>query len=163
MTKDQGQRTKDGFSLRHDAWGHLVLIDAQGLRHVGVEPVRAFPISDPGRGISLCDAEGHEVAWVEDVSDLPPELRQVLEDELAQRAFIPVLRRIVRASSESPPSDWEVQTDRGPTRLTLHSDEDIRRLGPHCALIIDAQGLRHLIPDLRALDAASRRILEHFF
>jgi hypothetical protein len=82
---------------------------------------------------------------------------------LVQREFIPVLRRIVRASSDSPPSDWEVETDRGPTRLSLHSDDDVRRLGPHRALIVDGQGLRYLVPDIRALDAASRRILEHFF
>ncbi|HEX8199778.1 MAG TPA: DUF1854 domain-containing protein [Isosphaeraceae bacterium] len=152
-----------GFGLRHDPWGRLVLIDAEGRKHVGVEPVRAFPIADPGRWISLCDGDGHEIAWVEDLAALPPDVRRILEDELAQREFIPVLRRIVRASSDSPPSDWEVETDRGPTRLSLHNDDDVRRLGPHRALIVDAQGLRYLVPDLRVLDAVSRRILEHYF
>ena len=33
------------FTLEYDAWGQLVLTCADGRRFVGVEPVRAFPIS----------------------------------------------------------------------------------------------------------------------
>ena len=68
-----------------------------------------------------------------------------------------------RLTSISLIDDSKVETDRGPVLLTLNSEDDVRRLGPHRALIVDAQGLRYLVPDLRALDAASRRILEHYF
>ena len=50
------------FELHHDAWGRLVLVDDEGHKYVGVEPVRAFPISDPDHFISLCDAESREFA-----------------------------------------------------------------------------------------------------
>jgi hypothetical protein len=150
------------FGLSQDAWGRLVLIDAEGRRHVGVEPVRAFPFSDPGRWVSICDPDGSEVVFVEDLADLPPSTRQVLEGELARREFVPVVRKIVQVSAESPPTDWDVITDRGPTRFTLDSDGDLRRLGPHRVLIADARGLRYQIPDTRALDLASRRLLERY-
>src|SRR4051794_36761105 len=108
-----------GFGLSRDAWGRLVLIDAEGVRHVGVEPIRAFPLSDPGRWVSLCDAEGREIARVPDLRAAPPIVRQLIEEELSQREFVPILRRIVRVSSDAAPADWDVETDRGPTRFLL--------------------------------------------
>src|SRR4051794_38943128 len=130
MTKDQGPRTSDKFGLSYDAWGRLVLIDGEGRRHAGVEPVRAFPITDPNRWVSLCDADGSEVAWVVDLEDLEPPIRRILEEELARREFVPVVRRIVRVSGDAVPADWNVETDRGPTRFTLDSEEGLRRLSP---------------------------------
>lgn len=150
------------FGLNHDAWGRLVLIDAEGRRHVGVEPIRAFPISEPNRGVALCDAEGREVAWVDDLADLPGPTRATLEDELARREFLPILRRIARIAGEGAPSDWEVETDRGTTRFTLDSEDHVRKLGPGRVLITDSRGLRYLVPDVRALDPASRGMLERY-
>ena len=150
------------FGLKHDDWGRLVLIDADGRRYVGVEPIRAFPLSDPGRHISICDAEGRELACVEEIATLPEATRRVLEDDLAARELVPVIRRIVAISADATPAEWDVETDRGPTRLTLKAEEDVRRLGPHRTLVVDAQGLRYLIPDTRELDLASRRMLEHY-
>ena len=150
------------FGLSHDPWGRLVLIDAEGRRHVGVEPVRAFPFTDPGRWVSICDPDGSEVLFLEDLADVPAATRHTLEQELARREFVPVIRRIVRISAEAPPADWDVLTDRGPTRFTLDSDSDLRRLGPHRLLIADARGLRYQVPDLRALDASSRRLIERY-
>jgi hypothetical protein len=46
------------FDLANDAWGRLILIDPQGMRHEGVEPIRAFPLSDPQRWVAICGAEG---------------------------------------------------------------------------------------------------------
>lgn len=48
--------TQASFQLRRDAYGRLVLTDESGARHVGVTPVRAFPISSPGEGLSLVSA-----------------------------------------------------------------------------------------------------------
>jgi hypothetical protein len=150
------------FGLSRDAWGRLVLINADGIRHVGVEPVRAFPLSDPGRWISLCDGHGREIFAVQSLAELDPAIRRVLEEELAQREFVPVIRKIVRVSGETSPCDWDVETDRGATRFTLDTEDDVRRLGPHRVLITDARKLRYQVPDTRALDAASRRILDRY-
>lgn len=151
------------FGLKHDEWGRLVLIDADGRRHVGVEPVRAYPISDPAHWVSIVDHEGREVAFVEDLATLPEAVRTVLEEDLATREFVPVLKRIVRVSGDTSPAEWDVETDRGPTRFTVNAEDDVRRLGPHRALVVDAQGLRYLIPDTRTLDAHGRRSLERYF
>jgi len=150
-----------GFDLRHDAWGRLVLVEANGLEHVGVEPVRDFPISDPRHWISLITVDGKELACIQNPAELPAAVRKVLEDHLARREFVPVIQTIERISSTDP-SEWTVQTDRGQTTFTVKTDEDIRRLGKFRVLIVDAFGIRYLIPDTKKLDSASRRWLERF-
>ena len=150
------------FTLHYDAWGRLVLTDADGRQHVGVEPVRAFPISDPCHGLALLSPEGRELAWIDSLDDLPPPVRRVLEEDLARREFLPVIRRILKVSAPVEPSEWEVETDRGRTRFVLNSEDDIRPLSDSRALVLDARGIRYLIPDVRRLDATSRRLLERY-
>ena len=86
-------RTPD-YQLRRDAFGRLVLTGAGGETHAGVVPVRAFPIAAPDQGIALVDPHGHELAWIDRLSDLPDELRTLVEAELASREFMPVISRI---------------------------------------------------------------------
>jgi hypothetical protein len=150
------------FALSHDAWGRLVLTDAEGRQHVGVELVRAFPLSDPRHGIALCDSHGHEILWIADLDGLPAPLTRQIEEELARREFVPVIRRVVSVSAPVEPSEWEVETDRGRTRFLLNNEDDVHELGDNRALLTDAHGIRYLIPDIRQLDAHSRRLLERY-
>lgn len=150
------------FGLLHDAWGRLVLIDQEGRRHVGVEPVRSFPISDPEHWISICNAEGHELACVQNLSDMPAQVAQVLAEDLARREFVPVIQRIIRVTADTDPAAWDVVTDRGETQFLVNSEDDVRRLSPTRVLVIDTQGIRYLIPDINKLDAASHRTLERY-
>jgi len=150
------------FALHHDPWGRLVLTDAQGQQHVGVAPVRAFPITDAEHWISICDAGGRELACIEELSELPAPDRRVLEEEIARREFIPVIRRVRSVSSYLEPAEWDVDTDRGRTQFVLRSEDDVRPLGPSCAMIFDAQGIRYLVPDTRLLDPVSRRAVERY-
>jgi hypothetical protein len=155
-------RAAGGFALHHDAWGRLVLTDAAGRRHEGVQPVRAFPISDPRRGIALCDADGREVLWIDDLDTLPAPARTVLEEDLSRRHLMPVIHRVLKVKRAVGSSEWEVETDRGRTSFRLTSDEEVRSLPGHRALIVDEHGIRYFVADTRALDAASRRLLEGY-
>lgn len=151
------------FSLNRNAFGRLVCIDADGVSHEGVHPVRAFPLAAPGEGIALMSAEGKELAWIERLADLPDAPRALIEEEFARREFMPVIRRIVSVSGFATPSTWQVETDRGATALLLKSEDDIRRLkGPGALLVADADGIHYLIRDRDQLDAQSRKILKRF-
>lgn len=153
---------KASFRLHRDPWQRLVLVDADGREHVGVEPIRAFPISDGSHWVFLCDAEGHELACIEDLRELPGELRQPIQEELARRDFLPTLHRIVAISSETEPAEWQVETDRGSTVFVLASEDDVRPLGPDRLLVVDSHGIRYLVPDIRALDSFSHQVLERY-
>jgi len=158
----QQQYDLDDVEFDHDTFGRLILIDAEGRKHIGVDPVRAFPLSDPKRSISIINAEGVEVLWVADLELLRPRIRQTLLDELSRREFMPIIERIEHVSSTNDPSQWQVRTDRGATQFLLKGDDDVRRIGAHGAMLIDATGTRYLVPDTRTLDSASRRVLERY-
>ncbi len=143
-----------------DDWGRLVLTLGDGQTHVGIEPVRCFPLSDPEKSIALLDPEGHELLTLSSLDSLNPTARTVLESELSSRDFVPVIKRVISASNPTPPCQWSVETDRGTTRFQLESEDDIRKLGPHRVMIADSNGIRYTIPDTRQLDTATQRIIQ---
>lgn len=150
------------FLIRHDPWGRVVYTGADGIEHVGVTPVRAFPLSAPGCWIILCDREGRELTCIADLAALPADAAGLLAEELGRREFVPVIRRVLVVSSYLEPAEWGVETDRGVTRFVLKTEDDVRRLGPWSAIIQDAQGIRYLVPDTRRLDAYSRRAIDRY-
>ena len=150
------------WRLYRDPQRRLVLVDAKGKEHVGVEPLRCFPISRAEQWISICDPEGHELLCVEEPETLSAEMRQLLEEELSRREFVPEVTRILRISDDSEYAEWEIETDRGPTLIHFNTEDAVRRLDETRVLIIDASGIRFLISDTNALDRASRRLLDRY-
>ena len=150
------------FQLTRNPFGRLVLITASGEAVEGVVPVRAFPIAAPGEGISLVGPDGHEVGWIDRLDAAPAAVRQIVEEELGRREFMPQIRRLRSVSSFATPSTWTVETDRGETEFVLWGEEFIRRLGKSGLLIEDSHGIHFLVRDLSALDAPSRKLLDRF-
>lgn len=150
------------YLLSRNAFGRLVFTGTDGEAREGVVSVRAFPITAPDRGIALIDPHGHELAWIDRLSDLPDELRRLVEADLASREFIPEIKRISEVSSFATPCTWHVETDRGRTAFILKGEEDIRRLTSPALLIAGSHGIHFLIRDRSALDHHSRRILDRF-
>lgn len=154
--------TLPSFQLRRNAFGRLEFQSADGQNHEGVLPVRAFPISEPGRGLSLVTVDGRELLWIEHLSDVPAPQRELIEEELASREFMPEIRKLASVSTFATPSTWQVDTDRGPTSFTLRGEEDIRRLSPQTLLIADSHGIFYLVRDILSLDKHSRKLLDRF-
>lgn len=150
------------FELVRNTAGRLVFTSGDGQTHEGVVPVRAFPIAAPDECISLVGLDGHELAWLEKLADLPENIRALIIDELACREFTPVISRISQVSSFATPSTWQVETDRGATFLLLNAEDHIRRLSPTALLITDSHGVSFLIRDLEQLDTHSRKLLDRF-
>jgi hypothetical protein len=150
------------FNLARNAFGHLSLTDALGIKHENVVPVRANPISAPEEGLSLMGQDGHEIVWIDQLATLPAPLRQLIEEELAAREFMPQIQRLIRVSSFATPSTWTVATDRGEARFVLKGEEDIRRLPGGILLIADAHGIQFMIRNLSELDRHSRKLLDRF-
>ncbi len=150
------------FQLSRNAAGKLVFTGSDGEAHEGVVPVRAFPIAAPQDGIALVSQDGHELAWIDRLDDLPQGIKTVIEEELASREFMPEIRRLRQVSSFATPSTWEVETDRGEASFVLKGEEDIRRLAGGTLLIADSHGIQFLIRDLQALDRHSRKLLDRF-
>jgi hypothetical protein len=150
------------FGLMRDQWGQLTFISPNGEKHPNVAPVALFPLSKPDSWISIRSADGTELACVEVARTLTADVWQLLKEDLARREFVPIIRRIVRVSGNTEPCEWQVETDRGPTRFVLQSEDDVRRIGEHEIIIVDAHGTRYHIPDLSKVDVKSRRIVEWY-
>ena len=149
-------------SLHRDSLGRLVFVDGKGISHIGVHPVRAFPITAAGVGIGIMNQEGKEVCWYPNVADIPKAELVLIEEELAAREFMPVIEKITRVSTFATPSIWDIETDRGPTRIRLKGEEDIRRIAGNTLLIADSNGLQFLIKDSTQLDKLSKKFLDRF-
>ncbi len=150
------------YRLTRNSYGRLVFTDRSGVMHEGVIPVRSFPITDPEQGIALMDTHGHELAWIEQLDDLPEEYCTMIKSELASREFMPEIKRIAKVSGFITPSTWQVETDRGETAFILKGEEDIRRLTISSFMITDSHGIHFLIRDRSALDRHSIKLLDYF-
>ena len=72
------QVTASTFALERNAFGKLMLTNAQGDQFLGVVPVRAFPIQSPEDGISLVSTDGHEVAWIDRMEAVPEPIQGLI-------------------------------------------------------------------------------------
>lgn len=149
-------------SLERDSLGRLVFIDANGRRHIGVYPVRAFPITAPGAGVSIMDPSGKELCWFDSLEEIPKGELALIEQEMVAREFMPVINRIKQVSTFATPSIWDIETDHGPIRIRLKAEEDIRRISGNTLLIADSNGLQFLIKDSSKLDKLSKKLLDRF-
>jgi hypothetical protein len=154
--------TQTPCPLARNTFGELVLTLPDGSAREGVLPVRAFPIQAPERDVSLLDADGHEVAWIDDLARVAEPAQGLIRAALAEREFMPEIRAILGVSTFSTPSTWQVRTDRGDTSFVLKGDEDIRRLFGNTLLVTDSHGIQFLIRDMTVLDRESRRLLDRF-
>ena len=108
------------LQLERDAFGALVLIDANSRERAVVTPVRAFPLSAPEAcSISLVGADGHERGWIDRLDELPLASRALIREELAARDLaLQVLRaHSIRRSPVS--SNRRVEAERNETGFAL--------------------------------------------
>jgi hypothetical protein len=111
-----------------------------------VFPLRLFPLSEPQKWIALLSPEGREVAQLDSLESLPAAARDLLNEELSRREFVPIIQQITWVSGN----------------FVLKNEDDIRRLGVRSVLVVDSHGIRYLIPDREQLDAFSQRIIEWY-
>ena len=152
----------DAFTLSFNALGELVVRLADDSLHAKAVVVRAFPIAEPNRNISILSAEGKELVWIDDLETVSTTNRQVIDRALQMREFMPEILRLDGVNSFSTPSTWRVQTNRGPTEFVLKGEEDIKRLSTNTLIVADAHGVQFLIRDLPALDRHTRKLLDRF-
>jgi hypothetical protein len=151
----------DSSTLRFLRHGAVLRLTVEGDRsHLRVSVLRAFPLSEPGRYLSVRDDEGKEIGLIADPSQLRDEDQAAVAEELERRYFVPVVRRIVSAKERFGTVDWVVQTDRGERRFTTQNlRENLTRPAPGRLILADTDGNRYDIRDVEALDAESQGLL----
>jgi hypothetical protein len=150
------------FILEKDVFGNIRLVLDNGQSHDQVRIIRAFPISDPENGFSIVNQDGHELVWFESFNQLSDENQHIVQSSLEQIEFIPVISKITDLNTFALPSIWDIETDRGITKLKLKTEQDIRRVSSEALLITDANGIQYLIKNRKTLDKFSKKVLDRF-
>ncbi len=163
MTDTLNAQSVASYKLVRNPAGLLQFTGSDNTVQDGVFPIRAFPISSPeAGGLSLVNKSGHELAWIDSLNDLPIDMRTLIEEELAQREFMPEILKIIRVYSFATPSTWLVSTNRGNTELILESEDHIRRLTQTSLIVADSHGANFIIREIGKLDSHSRKLLDRF-
>lgn len=146
--------------IRRDEFHRLcVQVDGE-TEHVDVKPARVFPISGAADCISFLDRDDKEVLLLKGTSELDPESRQVLEEELGRTYFVPKITYIYEIEDSHGAARWEVETDRGYRVFDVRDREDVRVIKGRRVLLQDADGNRFEIEDLTLLDPQSQRLVD---
>ena len=151
-------------SAEVDKAGRLVVqLDGRDEPLVDARVARCFPWSMPGRHVCVLDADGKEAAMLESLETLDPAVRELFEEHLAERIFNPVIRNVVKHRREFGVLEMTAETDRGQVTFQVRGRDDVRVLTDRRALFRDADGNVYELPDVTALDPASRKRLEQYF
>lgn len=147
-TRLEGLFRKDGrLWLRRPGQDDPIAVTARYLR----------PLTARSEVVFL-DAKQHEVVTVAGVEALAGEERELLDAELRARYHMSVIRRVRRIDVRFGTRYWETDTDRGPRWFALREPgKNVTWLDDGHLVLRDTVGNRFEVPDVGALDAASRR------
>jgi hypothetical protein len=133
----------------------LTLRDDRSWHKVSV--ARAFPLSDPDHYLGFLDGDEKDIGLLHDPSLLDPESRQIVEEELEKRYFVPVVERVLSIKEEFGTIYWTVETDRGQKEIIVRNLRDnLQELSSSRVIITDVDGNRFEFADISKLDGKSQ-------
>lgn len=124
---------------------------------IRVEVLRAFPISNENQNLILRDGDGKELGILRNFEGIEASQRQLLQDALENRYFLPKILKINSILERFGSAVWDIETDRGATSITTKAlHEAIYEITPSRFMLRDTEENRYEIPDVNALDEVSR-------
>jgi hypothetical protein len=159
-TRPERRSAGAGLTLERRPDGRL-MATVFGSAHA-VQVHRCFPWTEPARFVSLRNADGEEVVFVEDPAGLDEESRSALEDALADAGFIFDVTGVAEIEEEVELRRWVVRTAQGTRTFETRLDDWPRELPGGGLLIRDISGDLYRLEDAESLDRESRALLWAF-
>lgn len=126
----------------------------------------SFPLTDPDSYISIRepDEKAREIGVIKDFNkDITEESKEMLKEQLNLRYFTPKIERINNIKNEYGFAYFDVITDRGACRFTIHmGGGSVVNLSDTRLLITDLDGNRFEIPDTGKLTVTELKKLDLF-
>jgi hypothetical protein len=154
-----GQAVKTAWNLTRRADGRLVLRRENSDGETPVQVACCFPWTHPHEFISLRDDKGKEQLLIDDLQQVAAPARELIEDELAERNFLPRITGIEAITDEMELFHWKVITAAGPRSFLTRRSDHPRKLANGDVLIKDVSNDLYLIPNPKGLDAKSLKLL----
>jgi len=148
------------ISLRQDANRRLQLEVGFEERYSPVRAVRALPLTQPDRYISLQDDEGEEIGMIPSLAELDNESRAAVEQDLDIFYLRPTVQSIEKVEARHGVITWELITSMGPRTVHVRDRSHIRVLPNGRTILTDIHEGKYEIPPLAELDQKSRDWLE---
>ena len=124
---------------------------------------RLQPLTNPSAYISVADEESNEIGIFPDLSVLPDDQRQLLEDALRFKYFTPRILSVSEIKERISYLFIDCVTSAGAKRICVSDyTSNMRVVGEASVSILDAQGNRYFIDDLRKLDKKSFQKLDQY-
>ena len=161
--------TKDNAVFARTAGGFVSLDLNESIapeHYDRIRVVRSFPFTDRNKYISIrtIDEKSKEIGMIKDLStDVTPETRQMLEEQMDIRYFTPVIKKINSIKDEYGHAYFDVETDQGPCKFVIYmNSSSVVNLSDVRLLISDLDGNRFEIPDYTKLSARELKMLDLF-
>jgi hypothetical protein len=138
-----------------------LLLERAGGPDLPVTLAWARPITARGREFVLLDEAKREVLMLEGPESLDAASAALAQEELAGAYVIPRILRVLRTETVFGTQYWDVETDRGPRRFAVKSDNrNAAWVDADHLVLRDTLGCRYDIRPFSALDAASHAAVE---
>ncbi|MBI1334073.1 MAG: DUF1854 domain-containing protein [Armatimonadetes bacterium] len=133
----------------------------EGKDVANVHLVRAFPLSEPKKMISVRDMEQKEIGVIEDLDELDEASRKLADDELDRRYFTPAITKINSLKNDASMWKFDVETTRGHSDFYVRNWRDnAHELTSGRWQITSVDGGRYEILNLDELDDRSQMLIE---
>jgi hypothetical protein len=124
---------------------------------------RSFPHTHKTEFISIRDIDNKEIGIIRDTCELDEKTQQLFERHLSIRYFAPNITKINSVKDEFGYCFWDTETTQGNCRFVVRRDsKNILSLANFEILVIDIDGNRFVIPDIRALSEKETKMIELF-
>lgn len=129
--------------------------------------LRLFPLHRADTFLSVRrQAQSHrdrntELGIVEKMDSFTEEEKALVMHELEKRYFVPEITRVKSAKEEFGHTYWEVETNAGERSFTTFDmSSSLIRISANSVMLIDVDGSRYLIPDLKNADDKAMKMLD---
>ncbi|HHW10447.1 MAG TPA: DUF1854 domain-containing protein [Firmicutes bacterium] len=142
------------------SWG-LCLTMENVRTWLGVRIVRSFPLTMADSYIVFLNRKNEEIGTIRSLAELSPSQRALVEEEIRRRYLVNEVKRINALRAESDTLYFDVETSRGRREFVVRANrETVIGLDGERVLLIDVDGNRFAISDLRQMDASSQAVLQ---
>lgn len=131
-----------------------------------IQVYQSFPFTDPYSYISIREPneKAKEIGIIKDLrTDVTKETQEMLQEQLRLRYFTPIITKINNIKDEYGFAYFDVLTDHGACRFTIHmGGSSVVHLTDTRLMITDLDGNRFEIPDVTRFSAAELKKLDLF-
>ncbi len=132
-----------------------------------VDILRLFPLHQKDKYLSVRrKAESHrdrntELGIIETLENFSHKEQELVTHELEKRYFVPEIIKVKNAKEEFGHTYWETETTAGERNFTTFDmSSSLIRISENSVMLIDVDGSRYLIPDLKKADDKAMKILD---